>query len=414
MTSVQWKQTAPTATTELIDITSSAWKRDPFPTYARLRVEQPVCQVKAGRLNAWLVTRYDDAVAVLKDDKRFVKNRRQVQTEEQSAKRGWMPAFLRPLEKNMLYVDGPDHARLRGLVHKAFTPQRIEEMQGRVHAVANQLIDEMQTKRKIDLLNDFALPLPLTVIADLLGIPTADRGRFSRWTKEIIKPPSTKTLFQMVPATWFFMRYLRQLFEARRTEPRDDLLTALLQAEESGDRLSEDELLAMVFVLIVAGHETTMNLIASGMLALLEHPDQLERLRKEPELIKSTVEELLRFTNPVETTTERFAAEDVTLAGAEIKRGELVLVALASANRDEQIFDNPDKLDITRPKNRHLAFGQGVHYCVGAPLARLESSIAINLLIQRLPNLQLAVPADKIKWRATQIVRGLDSLPVTF
>jgi cytochrome P450 PksS len=177
--------------------------------------------------------------------------------------------------------------------------------------------------------------------------------------------------------------------------------------------MSEDELLAMVFVLLVAGHETTVNLIASGTLALLRHPDQLARLRNDPSLIRSAIEELLRFVNPVETATERYAAEDITFAGVEIKRGELVFASLASANRDEQVFANPDELDITRQKNKHLAFGHGAHYCVGAPLARLEGGIAINLLVERLPNLRLAVPAEQLQWRATQIVRGLEALPVT-
>lgn len=404
----------------MIDITTSKWKRDPFAEYARLRTEAPVCKVKFGRLDAWLVTCYDDVLAVLKDE-RFVKNRRQVQSADQLAKAGWMPAFLRPLERNMLDLDDPDHARLRSLVHKAFTPQRIEQMQTRIEAIANRLIDEMsggemsgksQAKRPIDLVRDFALPLPLTVIVELLGIPIQDRQRFSRWTKAMLKPPTTLNTLAMLPSIWFFMRYLRQTFAKRRAEPSDDLLTALVQAEEAGDRLSEDELLAMVFVLLVAGHETTVNLIASGFLALLEHPDQLALLRSEPTLIRTAIEELLRFVNPVETATERYAAEDMSFAGVEIKRGELIFASLASANRDGEVFAKPDKLDITRQKNKHLAFGQGSHYCVGAPLARLEGAIAINLLVQRLPDLRLAIPASQVRWRATQVVRGLEALPV--
>ena len=230
----------------------------------------------------------------------------------------------------------------------------------------------------------------------------------------MLKPPTALNTLLMLPSIWFFMRYLRQTFDKRRSEPRDDLLTALLQAEEAGDRLSEDELLAMVFLLIVAGHETTVNLIASGTLALLQHPEQLARLRNDPTLIRSAIEELLRYVNPVETGTERYALEDMTFAGVEIKRGELVFAALASANRDETAFANPDELDITRPKNKHLAFGQGSHYCVGAPLARMEGAIAINLLVQRLPNLRLAVADEQLRWRSSQVVRGLEALPVKF
>lgn len=410
MTTMQLQHKASTTTTAPIDITTSAWKRDPYPEYARLRVEQPVCKIKLGRLDAWLITRYDDVLAVLKDE-RFSKDRH-VQSDEQSSQRGWMPGFLAPLERNMLDLDDPDHARLRGLVHKAFTPQRIEQMQGRIHFIANGLIDDMLKKRSVDLIRDFALPLPLTVIAELLGVPVKDRASFNRWTKPMLKPPTPINTLQMLPSIWFFMRYLRQTFAKRRVEPRDDLLTALLQAEEAGDKMTEDELLAMVFVLLVAGHETTVNLIASGTLALLQHPHQLALLRHDPSLIRSAIEELLRFVNPVETATERYASQDITFGGVEIKRGELVLAALASANRDEQVFTNPDELDITRQKNKHLAFGQGTHYCVGAPLARLEGGIAINLLLERLPNMRLAVADDQLQWRATQIVRGLEALPI--
>jgi cytochrome P450 PksS len=285
-------------------------------------------------------------------------------------------------------------------------------MQTRIAEIANHLIDRLPTKGTVDLLHNFALPLPLIVIVELLGIPPADRARFSRWSSAIVKPPTPFNTLQMVPAIWFFMRYLRQIFAKRRIEPQDDLLTALVQAEEGGDRLSEDELLAMVFLLLIAGHETTVNLIASGTLALLQHPEQRARLRGEPTLIRSAVEELLRFTNPVETATERYAAADVTVAGVEIRRGETVIAALASANRDAQFFANPDELDLARQKNKHLAFGHGAHYCLGAPLARMEGAIAINLLVQRLPNLRLALPAEQLKWRPTLFVRGLEALPV--
>jgi cytochrome P450 PksS len=413
MSITELERIAPTAATYPIDITSRAWKRNPFAEYARLRVEEPVCRVKLGQLEAWLVTRYEDVLFVLKDE-RFIKNHRQVQTAEQAAKQRWMPEFVRPVERNMLLVDDPDHARLRALVHKAFTPQRIEQMQPRIAEIANHLIGRLPTKRTVDLVHDFALPLPLTVIVELLGIPPSDRARFSRWSRAIVKPPTTLNTLQMVPAIWFFMRYLRQVFEKRRIEPQDDLLTALVQAEEGGDRLSEDELLAMVFLLLIAGHETTVNLIASGTLALLQHPDQQARLRDEPTLIRSAVEELLRFTNPVETATERYVAADVTVAGVKLQRGETVIAALASANRDAQVFANPDELDLARQKNKHLAFGHGAHYCLGAPLARMEGAIAINLLVQRLPNLRLALPAEQLQWRPTLFVRGLEALPVRF
>jgi cytochrome P450 PksS len=211
-----------------------------------------------------------------------------------------------------------------------------------------------------------------------------------------------------------FIRYLRRFFKVRRRDPQDDLASALIQAEEAGDKLSEDELLAMVFLLLIAGHETTVNLIASGTLALLTHPDQIEKLRREPALIKSAIEELLRYTAPVFMSTERYAREDVTLHGVMIPRGEMTLGVIGSANRDETIFQNPDQLDITREPNKHLSFGQGIHFCLGAPLARMEAQIAINTLLRRMPNLRLKVPPDSLPWRPSMILRGLDVLPVLF
>jgi cytochrome P450 PksS len=207
--------------------------------------------------------------------------------------------------------------------------------------------------------------------------------------------------------------YLRKKVKERRAAPKDDLISALIQAEEEGNRLSEDELIAMIFVLLIAGHETTVNLIASGVLSLLEFPDQLTMLRNQPDLLKSAIEELLRYASPIEQATERYAAEDVTLHGVTIRKGEMVLVVLASANRDERQFERPDDVDITRTNNKHVAFGQGVHYCVGAPLARLEGDIAINTLIQRVPNLRLSVPMNALKWRGGLTIRGLESMPVT-
>jgi cytochrome P450 len=211
-----------------------------------------------------------------------------------------------------------------------------------------------------------------------------------------------------------FIRYLRRFFKVRRRGPRDDLASALIEADEAGDKLSEDELLAMVFLLLIAGHETTVNLIGSGVLALLEHPDQMEKLRAEPALIKPAVEELLRYTAPVFMSTERYAREDVTLHGVTIPRGEMTFGVIGSANRDETVFENPDTLDITREPNRHLSFGQGIHFCLGAPLARIEAQIAINTLLDRMPDLRLKVPPGSLLWRPSMILRGLDSLPVLF
>lgn len=399
--------------TGLIDITSRAFKTDPFPFYARLRAQAPVHRARMGKLDVWLVTRYDDVLMVLKDE-RFMKEQRRVQSAEQQAKRPWIPAFIRPLETNMLDQDDPAHARLRTLVHKAFTPRRIEQLQTRIQSIVDSLLDTAHARGSMELMRDFALPLPLIVISELLGVPATDRRRFHRLTKGILRPPSTFNILRVLPSLWSFMRYLRTLFAERRRQPKDDLLTALVQAEEGGDRLSPDELLAMVVLLLIAGHETTVNLIASGTLALLRDREQWQLLRARPELVKPAIEELLRFTAPVETATERYAREDMTLHGQAIRRGELVLAVLASANRDEQHFTSPDRLDITREPNRHLAFGHGIHYCVGAPLARLEGKIAIGTLVQRLPDLKLAIPAEHVRWRSTPVVRGVEALPVVW
>jgi cytochrome P450 PksS len=223
---------------------------------------------------------------------------------------------------------------------------------------------------------------------------------------------SGSDLLRGLPQAWMFLRYLRRLIDNRREAPQDDLITALIQAEEGGDALSEDELLAMVFLLLVAGYETTVNLIASGTVALLENPDQMDWLRSEPEIVKSAVEELLRFTSPVDIATERYAAEDMSLGGVDISRGEQVLAVLGSANRDEAQFPEPDVLDLGRDPNRHVAFGQGIHYCLGAPLARLEGQIAMRALVERVPNLRLAVDPGSLAWRKGLFLRGLKSLPV--
>ncbi len=392
-----------------VNLVSPEFKADPFPFYARLRAEHPVCcaVVPGFPSRAWLVTRYNDVMMVLKDN-RFAKS------PLNALKQPWLPGFAKPLQRNMLDLDEPDHTRLRTLVHKAFTPSMVERLQGRIHEIADQLLDAVPDKRSMDLVAAYALPLPLTVIVDLLGIPGQDRDRFHRWSKALLKPPTWVNMLRGLPSMAAFMRYLRRLFRQLRSTPQKGLLTALVQVEEAGDRLSEDELLAMAFLLLIAGHETTVQLIASGMLALLQHPDQLELLRAHPALMGPAVEELLRYTNPLETATPRYARDDVTVAGVTIPRGSLVLAVIASANRDPSQFDDPERLDITREDNRHLAFGQGAHFCLGAPLARLEGQIAINTLLRRLPGLQLAVPVESLRWRATPVLRGLEALPVQF
>lgn len=399
---------------ENIDITSRTFKADPFPFYAYLRAEAPVFRVNMPyplKRPVWIISRYDDVLATLKDE-RFAKDKRSGMTPEQLRKQPYTPAVFKALERTMLDLDAPDHTRLRGLVHKAFTPKLVEEMRTRIERVSNELLDEMARKDEVNLIRDYALPIPLTIIAEILGIPKEDTPKFHGWAKKLFSIQTPIGALLATPSLLIMIRYLRNMFKQRRAEPQDDLITALVQASEGGDQLSEDELLAMVFILLIAGHETTVNLMGTGTLELLRHPDQWERLRDNPTLIKPAVEEMLRFVSPIETATERYAREDITIAGVTIPKGEIAFAALASANRDENVFANPDTMDITRDPNRHLSFGQGVHYCVGAPLARLEGSIAINNLVQRFPNLRLALPPEQLVWRKVATLRGLEALPV--
>lgn len=397
-----------------VDIADAKFKANPFPFYAQLRAEAPVFPVKALRgQRAWLITRYDDVLAAFKDE-RLAKDRHNAMTPEQLKKAPKMPSFFKTFERGMLSLDDPDHARLRVLVHKAFTPRRIEQMRGQIQEVTNDLLNAVEPRGSMDVLTDFALPLPLTMIARILGIPSKDNERFRGWTKTLLSAASNPNPLVLVPAMMSFIRYMRKQIRERQAHPQDDLITALSQAKEGNDWLTEDEVLSTIFLLLSAGHETTVNLISSGVLALLEHPDQLNKLRNEPALGKTAIEELLRFVCPVEMATERYTREDLTIAGTTIPRGELVLAVIASANRDEHYFDAPDTLDITRTNNKHLAFGHGIHYCLGAPLARLEGQIAIETLLQRMPNLRLSIAPDQIRWRGGIILRGLETLPVVF
>jgi cytochrome P450 PksS len=399
-------------TAQQVDILSPQFKANPFPLLARLRAEQPVCRITLpDKTPVWLVTRYED-VKTLFMDERFAKSRYNALTPEQLRKQPWVPPMFRPLERTMVDLDPPDHARLRQFVHKAFTPRLIEQMRERVQTLANDLLDGVARKGELDLIREYALPLPMTIITEILGVPIQDRDKFHKWSKVIVAVDQFNANWRVIPAIWMFNRYLRRFFKARRNDLRDDLVSALIQTEDAGDRLSEDELLAMVFLLLVAGHETTVNLIASGTLELLRHQDQMEKLRSDPTLIKSAVEELLRYTAPVFMSTERYAREDVTIQGVTISRGEMTLGVIGSANRDETVFENPDILDIEREPNKNFSFGHGIHYCLGAALARLEAQIAINTLLKRMPKLRLKGSPESLRWRRSLILRGLDALPV--
>ncbi len=366
-----------------------------------------MCRISAVFMKAWLVTRYDDAVMVLRDP-RISKN--------VSSKMAYVLRFAGPLADHMLNRDPPDHTRLRTLVSQAFTPRRIEQLRGRVQGICDELLDAARPG-DFDLVRDYALPIPLTVISELLGIPKEDRQRFHTLTRggiAIGAPTGVMDVPIALPYVWLLMRYFRKLFAQRRAHPEDDLITAMVQAEEGGDRLSEDELMGMSILLLFAGYDTTVNLIGSGALALLEHPRQRALLVEAPALAEPAVEEILRYTSPVEMTPPRLAREDVTIGSVTIRRGEMVSAVLGSANRDASQFREPDTFDITRDPNRHLSFGQGVHFCLGAPLARMEGQIALTTLFRRFPGLRLAQPSESLRWRKLLPLRGLEELPVAF
>jgi cytochrome P450 len=406
------------ATARKYDLYSDRFRAETYATFARMREEDAVfCQVGIdGETMLWFVTRHDDAVAVLLDDERFVRDPALALTQEElEAFRSGMPEGMAFVENHMLNKDGEDHRRLRRLVTKAFTPRMVEQLRPRIHEIADELIDAVESRGEMDLVDEFAFPLPITVIAELLGIPVADRDRFRRWTNAMITPALTpEDMAQFGAFVDEFVTYLRELFERRRSTPGDDLISALLQVEEGGDTLSEEELFSMVVLLIIAGHETTVSLIGNAVLALLQHPDQRKALESDPTLMSHAIEELLRYDGAVERTLNRWAATDVELGGESIRRGEGVIVILGSADRDPSRFPDPDALDFEREDVKHLAFGRGSHYCLGAPLARIEAEVALTTLLRRLPGLRLAMDVEELYWRPVPLFRSLASLQVAW
>lgn len=393
------------------DLFGAAFKREPFATFARMRQEVPVYGHRAPNgETVWYITRYDDAVAVLKDNDHFCKDVRRTKSPPLASQK---LSVHQRINDNMLFSDPPDHTRLRALVSQAFTPRRVEQMRPRIQAIAEELLDGLVGETAVDLIAQFALPLPVRVIGDLLGIPAADQADVSEWSQAIIAPGSRglryKERRQLMQR---FVAYLQALFAARRQSPQDDLISDLVQAEQAGQRLSEAELSSMVALLLVTGHETTVNLIGNGALALLRHPKQLALLQADAGMWATAVEELLRFDGPVETSTTRWVCRDVVLGGQQLTRGDVVRVVLSSANRDAAHFEQPNVLDVARAENKHLAFGLGIHYCLGAALARWEGVIGLQSLFARFPKLALAVPTDALVWRPGVLFRGLAALPV--
>jgi cytochrome P450 len=392
---------------------------DPFPMLAQARAIGSVVPIplpfQRDARGAWMVTRYEDAVQVLKDKRFTVEHVSLDDAGEQAQARAADAAaathgFLGG--RSMISVDEPDHRRLRGLVSKAFTPRYISGLRPQIQHIADELLDRVQDQGAMDLVEDFGYPLPINVISDMLGVPPDNRHLIRDGSQAIAGGGfGSADGLRKIHA---FSEYVARLVAEKRQQPDDGLISQLIAVEEAGDHLDEAELLAMAGLLIFAGHETTSNLISIGMLMLLDHPEQWERLKADPSLVPLAVEELLRFNGPVIMPAPRYAAEDVELAGQQIKRGDYVAVVLASADRDATQFSDPDDLDVARALNRHIAFGQGIHVCLGAPLARLEGDIAFTTLLRRMPNLRLRVPRDTLVWRGGTTLRGLVSLPVAF
>ncbi len=385
---------------------------NPYPFYRRLQTEDPVHRSTL-LPDSWILTRYADAAMVLRDP-RFGR---------QDAARFFQERFgdgpvVDVYTKWMLFRDPPDHTRLRTLVSKAFTPRAIENLRPRIQVLVDQLLDTVQGGGKMDIMDimdTIAYPLPVLVICEMLGVPAKDRDIFQAWSGDVartldpIQTPETVERGHAVVAR--MCDYFRELIAELRHAPKDNLLSAMIVAEEQGDRLTEEELLANCILLFSAGHETTVNLIGNGMLALLRHPDERKKLEERPELIESAVEEFLRYEGPVQLTG-RGTSQDVEIGGKRIKAGERMFTIVAAANRDPAQFPNPDRLDITRHENRHLAFGYGIHFCLGAALARLEAQSAIGTMLRRMP--RLALQTDTVQWRPAFTLRGLQALPVTF
>ena len=384
---------------------------DPYPLYAGLRQEAPVhrATLPDGRV-AWVISRYGDAREALLNPLLF-KDLDRAQALNPAAVPGRLPPAL--FGRNMLSADPPDHTRLRSLVSRAFTPSRMEVLRPRVQEITDRLLDEMTGHDPADLVAEFAFPLPITVICEMLGVPVADRHRlrsmFNRLFTLLPGPVADGELHQTATD---LIRYFTALLDHKRAYPADDLLSGLIVACHGDERLTQEELLSTTFLLVLAGHETTVNLIANGTVALLRHPDQLAALRADDSLIGPAVEEFLRYDGPVQHATFRFSAEAVEIGGVTIPAHQPVLILLAGANRDPERFAHPDALDVGRSDNHHLAFGHGIHFCLGAPLARLEGQIAFRALLRRFPDLSLAVPDDDIHWRYGLVLRALPELPV--
>jgi cytochrome P450 len=439
------EQARPTEPAEL-DIGDPNFMADAYDTYADLRAKGPVSRVRFGggaeeatgedsgeqrgffgSQETFFVTHYDEVVATLLDRRFSVDPRSGVSPEQVEQQEAQTPEEFRLFSRSIISIDPPDHTRLRKLVQPSFTGRGMEALRGSIQQIVDDLLDKAECEaaergeaapdRRMDLIEAFAYPFPVTVISDMLGIPREDRETIRGWTENLLRVDRLRGQEvdeETRAGLREFIDYLKDLFDRKRRTPTDDMISRLVHVEEDGDILDEEEMLATVFLMFLAGHVTTVNLIGNGVVALLTHPDELAKLKANPELAKGVVEETLRYWGPVDFIGRRIAKEDVEVGGTVIPTGEQATVSLASANRDPERFANPDVFDITRvDANRHVAFGKGIHVCLGAPLARVEGQVAFDTLFRRYPDMRLAVPAEEVHWGAS-FLRGFARLPVLF
>ena len=395
-------------------LTSEAFNENPYPVYHEMRAAAPVYWSDAW--GCWMLTRYQDITWTLQDYQTFTSLGRLTATMELPEPL-WekVEPLVRHYSQGLINVDPPDHTRMRKLVHMAFTPRAIRKMETYVQDIVERLIDGQIERGAMDVIWDFSYPLPVTVIATMMGIPVEDHAKFKAWSGEIVgfmatPKPSPEVLLKSQDALLAMQQYFRDIYAKRRQEPDDDLISALVQAELEGDKLSEEEMVSSCVTILIGGHETTTYLIANGMYALLKHPAEFRRLRDNLDLAESATEEFLRYEGPFQRN-RRIATRQVQIDGATIEKGQLIVQFLGAANRDPAQFPDPDRLDITRSPNKHLAFGYGPHFCLGAPLARLEAPVAFRGLLRRLKNMRLA--HDNLEWNSA-LFRGLKSLPIEF
>lgn len=402
-----------------LDLSSQAFKQNPYPALAQLRGLGPLIRVRLPLLGkVWLATTYESANEVLRDHHRFVQNPASAGNGTVGSILRWLPRSLKPLTTHMLLRDPPDHRRLRSLVDQAFRKQSVEALRPRLEALADEALDrfEVEAARSphgVDLIAHFARPFPLAVICEILGLPPEDRPQFSRWASRMITANGTLGLiWALATGVRKLMTYVREEIRRQTREPRGGLIASLIEAEEAGDRLSEDELVAMVFLLLAAGHETTLHQIALNVLILLDHPEALSELKADWSLSDSAAQELLRYALFALVSKPRFAIAETEFYDQPIRRGQTLVACLGSANTDPSVFDDPDRLDIHRHPNRHLTFGAGIHVCLGAQLARVETAIANERIFTRFPNLHLAIPRSKVRHSTRMGTRALMALPV--